>query len=87
MLLIQKLLAIAQVAGSVVLYLLLGLSVLSIGTILERWWFFRLRRVDVDQLGRLFIHEFYLFRPGSRVARPGGARCAVLSQSAAGLAS
>jgi biopolymer transport protein TolQ len=52
MVLIQKLLAIAQVAGSVVLYLLLGLSVLSIGMIIERWWFFRRRRVDVDQLGR-----------------------------------
>src|SRR5690242_8967304 len=52
MVLIQKLLAIAQVAGSVVLYLLLGLSVLSIGMIIERWWFFRRRRVDVDALGR-----------------------------------
>src|SRR5215831_10830288 len=52
MLLIQKLLAIAQVAGSVVLYLLLGLSVLSIGMIIERWWFFNRRRVNVDQLGR-----------------------------------
>ena len=52
MVLVQKLLAIAQVAGSVVLYLLLGLSVLSIGMIIERWWFFRRRRVDVDQLGR-----------------------------------
>jgi biopolymer transport protein ExbB/TolQ len=51
MILIQKLLAIAQVAGGVVLYLLLGLSVISIGMIIERWWFFRRRRVDVDQLG------------------------------------
>jgi biopolymer transport protein ExbB/biopolymer transport protein TolQ len=52
MILIQKLLAIAQVAGSVVLYLLLGLSVLSIGMIIERWWFFRRRRIDNDALGR-----------------------------------
>ena len=52
MVLIQKLLAIAQVAGGVVLYLLLGLSVLSIGMIIERWWFFSRRRVDTDQLGR-----------------------------------
>src|SRR5215470_13013167 len=52
MILIQKLLAIAQVAGSVVLYLLLGLSVLSIGMIIERWWFFRKRRVDAEDMGR-----------------------------------
>jgi len=52
MLLVQKLLAIAQVAGNVVLYLLLVLSVLSIAVIIERWWFFYRRRVDVEQLGR-----------------------------------
>jgi biopolymer transport protein ExbB/biopolymer transport protein TolQ len=55
MVLIQKLLAIAQVAGSVVLYLLLGLSVLSIGIILERWWFFRRRRIDAEELGNQIL--------------------------------
>ncbi|HJZ86355.1 MAG TPA: MotA/TolQ/ExbB proton channel family protein [Polyangia bacterium] len=49
--LIQKLLSIAQVAGGVVLYLLIALSVLSIGMILERWWFFRRRRIDAEALG------------------------------------
>jgi biopolymer transport protein ExbB/biopolymer transport protein TolQ len=44
----QKLVFVAQLASSAVLYILLGLSVISIGVIIERWWFFRRRRVDVD---------------------------------------
>jgi biopolymer transport protein ExbB/biopolymer transport protein TolQ len=46
----QKLVFVAQLASSAVLYVLLGLSVISIGVIIERWWFFRRRRVDVDVL-------------------------------------
>jgi biopolymer transport protein ExbB/TolQ len=49
--LIQKLMFVARPASVVVLYLLMALSVLSIGVIIERWWFFRRRRVDVLALG------------------------------------
>jgi biopolymer transport protein ExbB/biopolymer transport protein TolQ len=45
--LLQKLVFVAQLGASVVLYLLIGLSVLSIGLIFERWWFFRRRRLDM----------------------------------------
>src|SRR5262245_3216090 len=48
--LMQKLVLIAPVVTSAVLYLLLGLSVLSIGVIIERWWFFVRRRADVAQM-------------------------------------
>jgi biopolymer transport protein ExbB/TolQ len=48
--LMQKLVLVAPLVANVVLYLLLALSVLSIGIILERWWFFRKRRVDIDTL-------------------------------------
>ena len=37
----QKLVLIAPLVARTVLYLLIGLSVLSIGVIIERWWFFR----------------------------------------------
>jgi biopolymer transport protein ExbB/biopolymer transport protein TolQ len=49
--LVHKLLAIAQVTGSVVLYVLLSLSVLSIGVVIERLWYFFRRRVDPTKLG------------------------------------
>jgi biopolymer transport protein ExbB/TolQ len=48
--LMQKLVFVAQIASQAVLYVLLGLSVLSIGVIIERWWYFRRRRDDVDAL-------------------------------------
>jgi biopolymer transport protein ExbB/TolQ len=55
--LIEKLVYVAQLGAQAVLYLLMALSVLSIGVIIERWWFFRRRRVDVielsDELGKL----------------------------------
>jgi biopolymer transport protein ExbB/biopolymer transport protein TolQ len=50
--LIQKVLGVTQQIGAVVLYLLMALSVLSIGIIIERWWYFRKRRVNVDKLGK-----------------------------------
>ncbi|HET6150011.1 MAG TPA: MotA/TolQ/ExbB proton channel family protein [Polyangia bacterium] len=49
--LIQKLMYVARPAAQVVLYLLIALSVLSIGVIIERWWFFRRRKVDINELG------------------------------------
>jgi biopolymer transport protein ExbB/TolQ len=48
--LMQKLVFVAQITSSAVLYVLLGLSVISIGVIIERWWFFRSRRDDIDAL-------------------------------------
>jgi biopolymer transport protein TolQ len=48
--LMQKLVLVAPLVANVVLYLLLSLSVLSIGVIIERWWFFRRQRVDIDAL-------------------------------------
>jgi biopolymer transport protein ExbB/TolQ len=48
--LIQKLMFVARPASAIVLYLLMTLSVVSIGVIIERWWFFRRRRVDVNEL-------------------------------------
>src|SRR5262245_22924391 len=48
--LVQKLVFIAQIASSAVLYVLLGLSVISIGVIIERWWFFRRRRDNLVEL-------------------------------------
>jgi biopolymer transport protein ExbB/TolQ len=48
--LIEKLLKVALLGSSWVMYLLLGLSVLSFGAMLERWWYFFKRRGDVDDL-------------------------------------
>jgi biopolymer transport protein ExbB/TolQ len=46
----QKLVLIAPLVARTVLYVLVGLSVLSIGVIIERWWYFRRRRDDIDAL-------------------------------------
>jgi biopolymer transport protein ExbB/biopolymer transport protein TolQ len=48
--LMQKLVFVASIASASVLYILLGLSVISIGVIIERWWFFRRRRENVETL-------------------------------------
>ena len=53
----QKLLAVAQVGSSAVLYLLIILSVLSVGVILERWLWFRKRRVDAFAVGRAMLKQ------------------------------
>jgi len=45
--LLQKLVFVAQLGASLVLYLLIGLSILSIGIIFERWWYFRRRRLNL----------------------------------------
>jgi biopolymer transport protein ExbB/biopolymer transport protein TolQ len=49
--LMQKLVFVSQLASQAVLYVLLGLSVISIGVVIERWWYFRRRRDDVEGLG------------------------------------
>src|SRR5262245_25829184 len=48
--LIERLMRIALFGSEWVLYLLLLLSVVSFSTMLERWFFFRKRRVDLDVL-------------------------------------
>jgi biopolymer transport protein ExbB/biopolymer transport protein TolQ len=48
--LMQKLVFVASVASQAVLYILLALSVLSIGVIIERWWYFLRRRENVAAL-------------------------------------
>jgi biopolymer transport protein ExbB/biopolymer transport protein TolQ len=48
----DKLLDIAGVGGTVVLILLLGLSVISIGIIIERFVYFTKRKVDATALGK-----------------------------------
>jgi biopolymer transport protein ExbB/biopolymer transport protein TolQ len=49
--LMQKLVLIAPLVARTVLYVLIGLSVLSIGVIIERWWFFRRRSDNLTKLG------------------------------------
>jgi biopolymer transport protein ExbB/biopolymer transport protein TolQ len=44
--LMQKLVFVAQTGASVVLYILIMLSVLSVGVVIERWWYFRKRRFN-----------------------------------------
>ena len=48
----QQLLKVTTVGGEWVLWLLMALSFLSLGAIADRWWFFRQRKVDVQQLGQ-----------------------------------
>ena len=48
--LMQKLVFVANIASQAVLYVLLALSVLSIGVIVERWVYFLKRRDDMDRL-------------------------------------
>jgi biopolymer transport protein ExbB/biopolymer transport protein TolQ len=53
--LIEKLLKVALLGSSWVMYLLLILSVLSFGAMLERSWYFFRRRGDIDDLGEKLI--------------------------------
>src|SRR3954451_24639653 len=48
--LMQRLVLVAPLIANAILYILMGLSVLSIGLIIERWWFFRKRATDVEAL-------------------------------------
>jgi biopolymer transport protein ExbB/TolQ len=53
--LIEKLLKVALLGSSWVMYLLLLLSVGSIATMIERWVYFRRRGDDIDELGERLI--------------------------------
>ena len=48
---VERLLKVALLGSSWVMYVLLALSVLSIGAVIERWWFFRKNSDDTDSLG------------------------------------
>jgi biopolymer transport protein ExbB/TolQ len=52
--LIQVILGLPIFRSEWVLYLLLGLSVISIGVMLERWIFYRRRAIDVDAVREAF---------------------------------
>ncbi len=47
---IEKLLKVALLGASWVMYLMIALSVFSIGAMTERWWFFARRNVDADSV-------------------------------------
>jgi biopolymer transport protein ExbB/biopolymer transport protein TolQ len=51
MLLMQKLVLVASTGATAVLYMLLALSVFSVGVVLERWWYFRKRKLNVVAVG------------------------------------
>jgi biopolymer transport protein ExbB/biopolymer transport protein TolQ len=51
--LIERLLKVALLGSQWVLYLLIALSVVSFSTMIERWWFFRRHRDDLDALRSL----------------------------------
>jgi biopolymer transport protein ExbB/biopolymer transport protein TolQ len=53
--LIQRLMKVALLGSEWVLYLLIGLSVLSISAMFERWLFFRRRTDDLDKLRKDLI--------------------------------
>ncbi len=65
--LVERLARIALLGSSWVLYLLLGLSVLSLTSALERWFFFARRADDIDALASRFsealeVEDFDLAR-------------------------
>jgi biopolymer transport protein ExbB/biopolymer transport protein TolQ len=47
----QKLVLVASAGATAVLYLLLFLSVISVGVVIERWWYFRRRKLDLATVG------------------------------------
>jgi biopolymer transport protein ExbB/biopolymer transport protein TolQ len=53
--LVEKLLKVASLGSSWVMYLLLVLSVISLTTMFERWLYFRRRRDDIDDLGEQLL--------------------------------
>jgi biopolymer transport protein ExbB/TolQ len=53
--LIQRLMKVALLGSEWVLYLLIGLSVVSITSMLERWFYFRKRSDDLDALRKKLV--------------------------------
>jgi biopolymer transport protein TolQ len=52
---IERLSRVALLGSAWVLYLLFGLSIFSIGIMIERWFFFYTRRDDTDKLGEELV--------------------------------
>ncbi len=48
--LVQKLLLAAQSGATFVMYILIAMSVFSVGIIFERWWYFRRRRFNLTAM-------------------------------------
>ena len=55
--LVQKLLSLPVFRSEWVLWLLLGLSLLSVAVMVERWIFYRRRKIDFDSLREEFIKD------------------------------
>ncbi len=51
----QQLLKVTGAGGEWVLWVLIGLSFLSFGAIVDRWWFYRSRKVDMAELSRAVL--------------------------------
>jgi biopolymer transport protein ExbB/biopolymer transport protein TolQ len=47
----QKLVLVASTGATAVLYLLLALSVFSVGVVIERWWYFKKRKLNIEEVG------------------------------------
>jgi biopolymer transport protein ExbB/TolQ len=58
--LISNLSKLALLGASWVLYLLLALSVFSIGIMVERWWYFRSHSADTDSLADTLLRKLKL---------------------------
>ncbi len=56
---IERLLRVALLGSSWVMYLLLGLSVLSFSAMIERWLYFRKRQDDIDALRRKLAEALF----------------------------
>jgi biopolymer transport protein ExbB/biopolymer transport protein TolQ len=57
--LIKQLLAVAEVGATLVLYLLIALSVVSIAIIIDRFVWFRRRRIDVRRVGDTLVQRLF----------------------------
>jgi biopolymer transport protein ExbB/TolQ len=89
----QRLLTLTLASADWVLYLLLGLSVISLAIMIERGWHFATHRVNVKTLGaelRRLLAEGRLSEARMRLKRPGTAAesvvCAGLEQADSGVA-
>ena len=59
--LVDTLLRLALLGSVWVLYLLLGLGVLSLAIVIERWWFFHTHRRDLRAVHRRDAERFLVF--------------------------
>ncbi len=78
----EALLTLAQLGTEWVLWLLLGLSVVSFAIMLERGWFFWKRRLNGDELAKQIFHLFRsadLAKARAALVRHNSAECQVLA--------